>query len=137
VSESQDRIPGVRPNPLHLTLAVFVAAECALLLVATAYLIIEILADTPASLVSAIALTILTGLAAAWLAVIVVNILRGRAWTRGATVVWQVLQIAVAVGSFQGIFARPDIGWALLIPAIVVLLLLFTRPVIAATSLRD
>ena len=57
--------------------------------------------------------------------------LRGSPWVRGATVVWQVLQIAVAVGAFQGFFARPDIGWLLLVPALAALVLLFTPPVVA------
>ena len=124
-------------HPLLIALAVLVFAECALLTVATIYLVVEILVDTPASYASAVALTVLTAIAAIWLGFIAVNILRGRAWTRGATVVWQVLQIAVAIGCFQGLFARPDIGWALLLPAIVVLVLLFTRPVIAATARRE
>lgn len=140
VSSAEERPSRARRHPLHLALAALVGAECALLIAATAYLVIELLVDTPASFASAIALTVLTALAAIWLAVVVVNILRGRAWTRGATIVWQVLQIAVAVGCFQGLFdpvARPDLGWALLAPAIVVLVLLFTKPVIAATSIRE
>ncbi len=40
----------------------------------------------------------------------------GSAWMRGAIVVWQVLQLAIAIGSFQGLFARPDIGWLLVDP---------------------
>ena len=136
MSDSPEAVPRARRHPLHLTLVVLVAAECALLVGATVFLIFELLVDTPASLPSAVALTVLTGMAAAWLAIVVVNLWRGRAWTRGATVVWQVLQIAVAVGFLQGVFARPDLGWALLIPAILVFVLLFTKPVIAATSQR-
>jgi len=33
--------------------------------------------------------------------------------------------------------ARVDIGWLLLAPAIVVMVLLFTKPVLAETSRRD
>ena len=126
-----------RKHPVVIVLAGLVFAECALIATATIYLVVEILVATPASYVSAIALTVLTAIAAVWLALIAVNILRGRAWVRGATVVWQVLQIAVAIGCFQGLFARPDIGWALLIPAIVALVLVFTPPVVAATARRD
>ena len=126
-----------RKHPLVVVLAVLVFAECALMIAASVYLVVELLVATPASFPSAVALTILTVLAAIWVGVIAVNILRGSPWVRGATVVWQVLQIAVAVGCFQGLFARPDIGWALLIPALVVLVLLFTPPVLAATARRD
>jgi hypothetical protein len=104
---------------------------------ASTFLIIELLIATPTSLASAIALTVLSIAATVWLAFIVVNIMRGSPWVRGATVVWQVLQLAVAVGAFQGFFARPDIGWLLLVPAVVVLVLLFTPPVITATSRRE
>ena len=127
----------VRRHPFVIALIVLVAAECALMLAATVYLLVEILVDTPSSFASAVALTVLTAIAAAWLAIITINIGRGRAWTRGATVVWQVLQIAVAIGAFQGLFARPDIGWLLLIPSLVILGLLFSGPVTAATARRD
>ena len=124
---------GRRPG-LLIALAVIIAAECALLAAATVWLVFELIVDVPASLASALALTVLTAIATIWLAILTVNTLRGAPWVRGGIVVWQVLQIAVAIGCFQGYFARPDIGWALLIPAIVALVLLFTRPVLAATA---
>jgi hypothetical protein len=105
--------------------------------VALGYLIFELGSEAPQSYPSAIALTALTALAAIWVAVIAVSTLRQQAWIRGAAVVWQVLQISVAIGSFQGAFARPDVGWLLLIPAITVLVLLFTKPVLAATTRRE
>lgn len=123
-------------HPLVVVLATILFAECAVLAIATGYLVIEMLVAVPDSLASAVALTVLTAIAAIWLAVIAVNVLRGRAWTRGATLVWQVLQIAVAVGFFQGAFARPGVGWLLLLPALVALVLVFTPPVIAATGRR-
>jgi hypothetical protein len=126
-----------RRHPLVVVLAAVVFAECALLIAATLFLVVELIVATPSSYPSAVALTVLTTIAAIWLGLIAVNILRGRAWVRGATVVWQVLQIAVAIGSFQGLFARPDIGWALLLPALLALGLVFTKPVIAATGRRD
>ncbi|WP_309615766.1 hypothetical protein, partial [Salinibacterium sp.] len=102
--------------------------------VAIGYLVIELIVATPDSYASAVALTVLTAIAAVWLAVIGVNVLRGNPWVRGATVVVQILQIAVAIGCFQGAFARPDLGWLLLIPAIAALILLFSPPVLAATT---
>lgn len=130
----EEPVSGSPRHPLLIALVVLVFAECALMVSASVYLIVELLVDTPASFASAIALTVLVVIAAVWLAVIGVNTWRGAPWVRGAVVVWQVLQIAVAIGAFQGLFARPDIGWALLIPSIVALVLLFTRPVLAATT---
>ncbi len=108
-----------------------------MLVAATAFLVIEVIVATPDSYASAIALAVLTSIGAVWLAVIGVNVLRGSPWVRGATVVVQALQIAVAIGAFQGAFARPDLGWLLLIPAIAALVLLFTSPVVAATARRS
>ena len=118
-------------------LVALIFVEAAALAGLTVFLIFELLTERPDSYLAAIGLTVLTGGAAVWLAVIAVNTLRGMAWIRGATVTVQVLQIAVAIGSFQGLFARPEIGWLLLAPAIAVLALLFTRPVIAETRRRE
>lgn len=125
-----------RRHPLVVVLSVVIFAECALLAAASIYLIVETLVATPASLASAVALTVLTVIAAIWLAVIGVGLLRGNAWTRGGIVTWQVLQVAVAIGCFQGYFARPDVGWLLLIPALLALGLLFTPPVMRHTVRR-
>lgn len=118
-------------------MAAILFAEAAALVVVTVYLIVELLVATPDSYAGGIALTILAAIAAAWVALIAVHTLRGSPWIRGATVVWQVVQIAVAVGSFQGTYPRVDVGLALLIPSLVVLVLLFTKPVIEGTTRRD
>ena len=123
-------------HPLVVALAVLIFAQCALLVLAIMYLVVELIVATPDSYASAVALAVLTAIAAVWLGVIGVNVLRGNPWVRGATVVVQILQIAVAVGCFQGAFARPDLGWLLLIPAIAALVLLFSPPVLAATTRR-
>ena len=123
-----------RRPALLIALAVILGAECALLVAATLWLVFELIVDVPASLASALALTVLTAIAAVWLAILTVNTLRGAPWVRGGIVVWQVLQIAVAIGCFQGLFAQPTIGWALLVPALAVLVLVFTPPVVQATK---
>lgn len=120
-----------------LLLAALLFLEAAALFVATATLIIDLLVERPDSYASALALTVCVAIAAVWVTAIAVNTLRGRAWIRGGAIVVQVLLAAVALGSFQGILPRPDIGWMLLIPAIAVMVLLFTKPVLAETSRRD
>ena len=112
-------------HPFVVLLAVLLFAECALLAVATIYLVVELLTATPDSLASAVALTVLSAIATVWLGFIATNALRGRAWTRGAAIVVQILLGAVAI------------GWLLLIPALVVLVLLFTTPVVRALSSRS
>ena len=107
-------------------------AECALLVAATVYLVVELLVAVPESYASAAFLTVLTALAAGWLGAVAVGAVRRRPWVRGAATVWQVLQGGVAIACFQGIFAQPVIGWVLLVPALVALVLLFTPPVVEA-----
>lgn len=124
-------------HPLVVALAALLFAECAVLAVATISLVIEILVANSASLLSAVAFTVLVASAAIWVGFIAANVLRGRAWTRGAAITWQALQVVIAVGCLQGLFATPLVGRLLIGAALVVLVLLFTRPVIAATSERE
>jgi hypothetical protein len=122
-------------RPVQLVvLSLLLFLESAMLVAVAVYLLIELLVARPDSVASAVAILVLTVLAAIWLGVMAAHTLLGRSWIRGAAVVWQILQIAIAVGSFQGLFARQDVGWLLLAPAILVLVLLFTKPVIAATK---
>ena len=124
-------------HPLVVALAAILFLESALITAATIYLVIEILISPAGSFVSGVALAVVAGIAAVWVAIIAVNVLRGNAWVRGASIVVQVLIAAVAVGSFQGEAALPVLGIALLVPVVLVLVLLFAKPVVAATSKRD
>lgn len=90
----------------------------------------------PDSLAAALGLLAIMILAAVWFAVIAIRTVQGRAWIRGAVVTVAVLQIAVAIGAFQGLFARADIGWLLLAPAVAMLALVFSRSVVASTTER-
>lgn len=126
--------PRAGRKPLLLsTLAVFVFIESGFLAVIAVYFLVELIITKPDSYATAVALVILAALAAVWLSVVAVNTLRARPWIRGAVVTWQVLQIAIGISSFQGMFARPDIGWWLIVPSCVVLVVLFTPSVVAAT----
>lgn len=126
----------MRAPALLKILAVLLFAEAAALAAGAVFLLVEILVETPQSYAAAVAILALTALAAVWLAIIGVNTLRARPWVRAAAMVWQVLQIGLGIGSMQGLFPRADIGWFLIVPAVVVIALLFTGPVLAATR-RD
>jgi len=127
-------VPGsaTRP-PALLALAVILFLEAALVTGLAVWLLIDLLTLTPEYLTTAIAIFVLTALAAIWVIVTAIGVLRRRAWARASTVTIQILQIAVAVGCFQGLVARPDLGWALLIPAIVAGVLALTPSVVRAT----
>ena len=131
-------VPRTSGRPASLiALAAFLFLEAAGLAVIAIVLILELVTQRPDSVLTAVALVILVALGAVFLAVVAVHTLRGRYWIRGATMTWQILQILVAISSFQGVFGRADIGWALLIPAVIVIILLFTPGVRAATRRPD
>ncbi|MFC5791928.1 hypothetical protein ACFPPE_18965 [Agromyces tardus] len=93
------------------------------------WLVVDLLTMQPSSFATAVALIVLVAIAAAWLTAIAIASLRRAPWARASAIVWQVLQLSIAVGAFQGLFARPDLGWALLVPAITVIGLLLWTPV--------
>lgn len=121
-------------HPAVWALAIVVFAECALMAAAAVFLVVELLIDVPESYPGAIMLAVICAAVAVWLGAAALGVLRGRPWVRGAIVVWQILQLAVVVGAFQGLLPRPDIGWLLLLPVIAALVLLFSKPVVAATT---
>jgi hypothetical protein len=102
----------------------------------TVWLIVELLVEAPQSVASAIALIVLAAAASAFLVAVVIAALRRAGWIRGAVITWQVVQIAVAVGAFQGTLARPDVGWVLLIPSIAAILLV-VAPSVSRALQRD
>lgn len=107
-------------------------AEAGAMLVLVGVLVVNILTLPAASMTSAIALTVLVAVGAAFVVAVAVGVMRRQSWSRGGAVVWQLVQLAIALGAFQGVYAQPAIGWALLVPSVVVLVLLFTPSVLAA-----
>ncbi|HYI32519.1 MAG TPA: hypothetical protein VEX88_03560 [Glaciibacter sp.] len=133
MSEQPDRRPdheppvsGARGSGRHRLLVAILAAEAALLWVAFAWQVHQLVTSSPASVPSALALMVINALVAVWVSVIAVHAAKGRSWVRGAALSWQLVQIAISIGAFQGAYARPDVGWALLIPSVVVIVLLLT-----------
>lgn len=132
-NKSATPVPERKSSRLLVALAVVVFLEAAYLSVLAGFLVYELITEVPVSYASAIGIFVLVVIAAVWLVVVGVGTLHARPWVRAAILTWQVLQLAVAVGSFQGLFARDDIAWFLLVPAVVAIALLFTRSVMNAT----
>lgn len=126
-----------RRSRAHNALVFLLGIEAALLWVVVAWLILELLTDQPSSYASALAILLIAVIAAAWVTTITVATLRGRTWIRAAAVTWQLVQVFIAIGAFQGFYARPDLGFALLVPSVLVVVLLFTRSVVEATTPRE
>ena len=129
-------IPADQPAA-HRSLALTVLTallflEAAAMVVVVIVLVVDILTLPAASLTSAIALTVLVAIGAVFVCAVAVGALRRQGWVRGGAVIWQLVQLAIAVGAFQGAFAQPAIGWALLAPSLAVLILLFTPSVMTA-----
>jgi hypothetical protein len=107
----------------------------ALAVVAVAiWLIVDLVSLQPTSYATAIALIVLVIVGAIWVGATAVASFSRAPWSRAAAIVWQILQVSIAVGAFQGFFARPDVGWVLLVPAITVIGLLLWTPVRIAYS---
>ncbi len=125
---SEPRTP--RRPALLVALASLLYLEGAALGAATVYLLVEVVSQHPDSYASAIALIVLAALATVWLFVLALHTLRGRSWIRGGVVTWQILQGIIGITAIVG---GSVLGWALVVVAVLVLVLLFTRPVLATT----
>lgn len=116
--------------PSTVVVAVILSLETVLVAALTVFLIYEVTVETPDSLASALGLVVVAALATVWLGATALGFVRRKSFSRGSALVWHALQGALGIASNQGLFARPDIGSGLLIPAIIVLaLLLFSKPV--------
>ncbi len=131
------RLEDTQKSPLVILLTVLLAAQAALIVGLTVWLVVELLlaeADFPPT---AIALTVLVLLAAVWLVAMTRGVHRGRAWTRGSVLVYEFLQLAIGVGSIQGFIPRPDIGWWVIGTAVLGLVLVLSTPVTRWLAHRD
>jgi hypothetical protein len=126
--------PAPARPPLLIALAVLLFIEAAGAIALVVWLAFELATAAAGSFAGGVALVFLAVLAAAWIALTAVSTLRLKSWVRASAVTWQVLQIAVAIGSFQGLYARPDLGWALLVPAVAGIALALSPSVVRATT---
>lgn len=112
-----------KSNRLVWLLVALVGLEALAVVGAFVWLIVELASSTPESFRTAIALTVLVGVIAAWLVATTIGLIRRVRWARGSAITWQVLQLAVAFGSTQG--DRPNWGFALalLVPVVAVVVL--------------
>lgn len=125
-------IPSADPTPAKRPVAVVVISlvlvlEALALLGAAAWFVYGLMTQTPLSMGGAIFQLVLLLLLAGWLLAAGHFFFRGYRWTRAAALVWQLFVIVIAFPTFTSGLVLP--GLLLLLPAAVVLLLIFTRPV--------
>ncbi|WP_243648566.1 hypothetical protein [Agromyces fucosus] len=129
--DSSDRVatPDTGVRTALVVVSVLLLLEAAAMVALVIWLVIDLFSLEPSSYATAIALLVLVAIGAIWVVTVALGSLRQAPWSRAAAIVWQILQVSIAVGAFQGLFARPDVGWALLVPAITVIGLLLWAPV--------
>ena len=114
----------MRTNLSGRIAAVLVALEGLGLAALTVREIVAIASGDTGAIESAIALAVLTLVAAAAVIAFAFAIWRGQSWGRSGGIVTQLLILAVALGAATGAFADPAAALALAAPAVVVLVLL-------------
>lgn len=133
-SESTNASGGGGERAALAVVSLLLFLEAAIVSALVVWLVVDLISLEPSSYVTAIALIALVVIGAIWVWAVAIASLRRAPWARAAAIVWQILQLSVAVGAFQGLFARADVGWALLVPAITVIGLLLWTPVRLAYS---
>lgn len=122
-----------KPIGLIMVLTLIGLEQMVVLYLLSSYLLATI-AGQVKSLPTMLALAALGLIVAIWLAYVVKALYDGRRWARSGAIFWQLVQLAIAWGSFTGQFANAAIGIALIVPSITVIALLFTKPVFDATQ---
>jgi hypothetical protein len=112
-------------------LSALLLLEGVALAAATIYLVVEIFSAPIASVGSAVALAVLVAVLAVGVLLLARATLAGRPWIRGATICIAVLQLLLAYSIL--ITNAPMLGWIIAVPAVALLVLVFTRPVLKAT----
>ena len=138
ITPENANIPGsntrgqIRRNSLVIFLGVLVSIEAMLVIAGALYFLSRIFLETPDNLTGAIVIFGITLVIAVGLVATAIGVFRTQPWTRGAIVTWQILQFAVATSFIQGIEEWQPLGWLLIVFSAVTVVLLFSRPVVAA-----
>ncbi|MEY4263236.1 MAG: hypothetical protein RLY88_944 [Actinomycetota bacterium] len=96
-------------------------------------MLVGLLTGEARSFVTLVALIALVAAAGAWVVSVAFALSKAKRWARSATLFWQLVQLAVATGSFTGQFGNAAIGWGLILPSAAVLVALFQKATIEAT----
>jgi len=111
-------------------LAVAYLLEALVLYVLTGVTIWAMVLGEAKAILTDSALVVLTGGAALWLTFASRALLKHKRWARSAGVFWQLIQLTIALGTFE---ANVLWGFAIAIPSVLVLITLFTKEVVEAT----
>jgi len=105
--------------------------EALVLFVATVAIVWGMTTSQAGALLTNSALVVLTLSAGVWLTFAGIAITKGKRWARSAGVFWQLIQLAIALGTFKASLLG---GFAIALPSLAVLFTLFSSEVVKATS---
>ena len=135
--KTESHQPAKKTAPRSIKLAVAILALEAL---APAFLaawdLIDILSGKALMLSALLAQLALWLGAALWVGFTARRLYEGRPWARSAAVFWQLVQLAVAWGSFTGKYANWWIGGALIVTSLLVFVLVLSKQSLEHTA-RD
>ena len=112
-----------------LSIAFFL--EALVLFVATGATLWAMTSSESKALLTDSALVILTLGAAIWLSFAGIAITKGKRWARSAGIFWQLIQLSIALGTFEASLMG---GFAIALPSLAVIFALFSPKVVQATS---
>lgn len=116
-------------KPVQLKVLVAITGlETAAVATALALGVIALVLTQEKNLGMGIALDVLIAAFVVWGVFITKGLWQLKSWAKSSSIFWQTAQLAIAFESFQGANANPAIAWALIIPSVIVLALLFTSP---------
>jgi hypothetical protein len=95
------------------------------------WMLLDLFVGQAKSLPAALTLIVLYLAAGSWVAYLALGIRKGARWARSGAIFWQTCQLFLASQSFTGRGASPLIGFALIVPSVIVLALMFSKPVLA------
>jgi hypothetical protein len=116
-------------KPVQLKVLVAITGlETAAVATALALGVIALVLTQEKNLGMGIALDVLIAAFVVWGVFITKGLWQLKSWAKSSSIFWQTAQLAIAFESFQGANANPAIAWALIVPSVIVLALLFTSP---------
>jgi hypothetical protein len=116
-------------KPVQLKVLVAITGlETAAVATALALGVIALVLTQEKNLGMGIALDVLIAAFVVWGIFITKGLWQLKSWAKSSSIFWQTAQLAIAFESFQGANANPAIAWALIVPSVIVLALLFTSP---------
>jgi hypothetical protein len=130
VSRPQERPSAARPAGVAV-IAVILLLEALACLGISVLFIRTLLTNDPVSVGGSVFLAVFLVLLAAWLVVVARALWRGFRWPRSAALVIQLFLVILSVSFLSS--GSVLIGLGMLVPGAVVLLALFTRPVLSYT----